>query len=122
MKSFFRYLPALFFVALTTFTILALIPAPAVPQVIQFWDKAQHAVSFAVLTVIGCCAFVRRVRIVSIGLLAHGALIEILQAALTTTRFGDVLDWFADGIGILVGVSVYLLVVSRFVGRFQFRN
>jgi len=122
MKPFFRYLPQLFFVALASVTILALIPGPSVPPAIQFWDKAQHAWAFAVLALIGCCAFPPRIRLVFVGLLAHGALIEILQATLTTTRTGDVLDWFADGVGILVGVSVYLLVVSRFVGRFQFRN
>jgi len=122
MKSIFRYLPALFFLALASVTVLALIPGPSVPSVIQFWDKAQHALAFGVLVIIGCCAFPPRIRLVFVGLLAHGALIEILQATLTTTRTGDVLDWFADGVGILVGVSVYLLVVSRFVGRFQFRN
>ena len=122
MNVFSRYASALFFVALGCVTVLALIPGPAVPHVIQFWDKAQHASAFTVLAVLGCCAFPRRSRLVAVGLLAHGALIEILQATLTTTRTGDVLDWFADSVGILIGVVFYLLVVSRFVGRFQFRN
>jgi len=115
-----RYLPHLFFLALVLFTILALIPAPSVPQAIQFWDKAQHTLAFAVLAVIGCCAFPSRVKLVAVGLLVHGALIEVLQSTLTTTRFGDIFDWFSDAIGILVGGSFFLLVLSRFVARFRY--
>jgi len=114
MKPLLRYLPQVFFASLALVTILALIPAPSVPQVVQFWDKAQHALAFAGLASIGCCAFPHRVRLVFIGLLLHGALIEVLQGTLTTTRFADVFDWFADGVGVLIGVGFFLLALRRF--------
>ena len=113
MKQFLRYLPQLFFFGLVLVTILALIPAPSVPQAIQFWDKSQHALAFAALAITGCGAFPQRVKLVCIGLLTHGALIEVLQSTLTTTRFGDVFDWLADGVGVLVGVSIYLYVLPK---------
>ena len=115
-----RYLPHLFFLTLVLVTILALIPAPSVPQAVQFWDKAQHALAFAVLAVTGCCAFPSRARLVTAGLLVHGALIEVLQSTLTTTRFGDIYDWYSDALGILVGFGFFVLVVSRFAARFQY--
>ena len=122
-RAFIPYLPHLFFfVGLTLFTILALIPAPSVPQAIQFWDKAQHALAYAVLAVSGCCAFPSRTRRVAVGLLMHGALIEVMQYALTTTRFGDIADWFADVFGILVGVAFFRLLVPGIIRLLQFRN
>ena len=117
MKRSFPYLPQLFFTCVALVTALALIPSPSVPQAVQFWDKAQHALAFAALASIGCCAFPQRVRLVFIGLLLHGALIEVLQGTLTTTRFADVFDWFADGIGVLIGVSFFLLALRRFADR-----
>ena len=124
-RTFFGYAhypPQFFFASLVLVTILALIPAPAVPQVVQFWDKAQHALAFAALASLGCYAFPQRVRLVFIGLLLHGALIEALQGTLTTTRFADVYDWFADGIGVLIGVSFFLLAARRFAGRPLYRD
>ena len=118
-RTLFRYLPHLFFVALVLATILALIPAPSVPQSVQFWDKAQHALAYAVLAVTGCAAFPSRARLVALGLLVHGALIEVLQATLTTTRFGDVADWFADTLGILAGVVFVVWVAPFVISRLQ---
>lgn len=113
MNLFSRYAPALFFATLGCVTILALMPGPTVPHAIQFWDKAQHALAFSVLAILGCCAFPRRSAHVAIGLLAHGALIEILQATLTTTRTGDVLDWLADSVGISLGLALYLMAAAK---------
>lgn len=119
MRLLLRYMPQLFFFGLALVTLLALIPGTAVPTAVQFWDKAQHSIAFAALTISGCLAFPHQVRTVCIGLLAHGAVIEIVQATLTATRFGDVEDWLADGIGVLVGVSLYLYVSPKLAGRLQ---
>lgn len=119
MKLFFRCLPQLFFAGLALLTILSLIPSTAVPSAFVFWDKAQHSLGYVALSVTGYLAFPQRVLLVFIGLLAHGAVIEILQATLTTTRFGDVLDWFADGTGVLVGVVFYRYVLPKPKGTLQ---
>lgn len=119
MKRFFRYMPQLFFTVLALVTILSLIPSTSVPQAVQFWDKAQHALGYVALAVTGCLAFPQRVTSVAVGLLAHGAVIEVLQGTLTTTRFADVFDWFADGTGVLVGVVLYRCVLPKPEGTLQ---
>jgi VanZ family protein len=107
-----RYMPLFFSIGVVLTTILALLPSPSVPQLFQFWDKAQHALAFTVLTITGGLAFPKKVKLVYIGLIMYGALIEIMQSALTTTRFGDVLDWLADGVGVLIGIVAYASVTS----------
>jgi VanZ family protein len=119
MKRLLRYMPQVFFTGLALVTILSLIPSTSVPQSIQFWDKAQHALGYVALSVTGCLAFPQRMMPVFIGLLAHGAVIEILQGTLTTTRFGDVSDWFADGTGVLAGVAFCRFVLPKAKGTLQ---
>ena len=116
MKRFLRYMPQVFFAGLALVTILSLIPSTAVPQAFQFWDKAQHALGYVTLSITGCLAFPRHVMLVSTGLLAHGAAIEIMQTTLTTTRYGDAFDWLADGIGILAGFVIYRYALSKPAG------
>ena len=106
-------MPQVFFLGLALVTILSLIPSASVPQALQFWDKAQHALGYVALSMTGCLAFPQRVMPVFIGLLAHGAAIEIMQATLTTTRYGDVFDWLADGIGILAGFVIYRYALPK---------
>lgn len=106
-------MPQLFFTGLALVTILSLIPGSAVPSTFHFWDKAQHALGYVALAVTGCLAFPQRAVLVCFGLLAHGAIIEVVQGTLTTTRFGDVLDWFADATGILAGLVIYHCVAPK---------
>ena len=100
-------LPLLFWLSVGLVSVLALIPSTAVPQAFHFWDKAQHGLAYAGLAMSGYLAFPLKLKRVFIGLIAHGALIEIMQSALTTTRFGDPLDWLADAIGVVFGLMVY---------------
>lgn len=102
-----RTLPFIFWFGVLFVTVLALIPSTAVPQAINFWDKAQHALAFAVLALTGYLAYPAMIQRVGIGLVAHGALIEIVQATLTTTRFGDAFDWLADTIGVVTAFILY---------------
>ena len=92
-------------------------PGTSVPPVLQFWDKAQHALAFTLLTLTGAVAFPDKTRWVYVGLMLYGGLIEILQATLTTTRFGDVMDWVADGIGVLAGVAIHVILLSNLRAR-----
>ncbi len=107
-----RYMPLFFSIGVVLATILALLPSTSVPHAFQFWDKAQHALAFTVLTITGGLAFPKKVKLVYIGLIMYGALMEIMQSALTTTRFGNVLDWLADGVGVLIGIVVYASLAS----------
>ncbi len=81
--------------------VLALMPSvPHRPTV--GWDKANHLLAFAVLAWLGCHAYPQRMVSVLSGLLAYGALIEILQS-FTTFRSADWHDLLADGVGLLLG-------------------
>jgi VanZ family protein len=90
-----------FAVGLVLVMALALMP-PQVPMPTTGWDKANHALAFAVLAVLGCAAYPRRMAVVLIGLLAYGGLIELLQG-LTPHRTSEWLDVGADGVGLVVG-------------------
>jgi VanZ family protein len=63
------------------------------------WDKANHALAFFVLALLGAAAYPRRWRRVLLWLLAYGALIEVLQG-LTGWRDAEWLDLLADGVGL----------------------
>lgn len=74
------------------------------PEAFDIWDKAQHAVAFAVMAGLGLLSYPYTGRKVALGLVAYGALIEVVQS-LTGWRVGDWQDWLADCIGLAM---VYL--------------
>ena len=96
--------------------VLVLSLMPTVPHMPSTgWDKANHLLAFAVLAWLGSQAYPLRVASVLIGLLAYGALIEILQS-FTTYRFADWHDLLADGLGLLVGWLI-TLTQQRYRGQ-----
>ena len=104
-----RAMPFVFCFGLVLATVLLLMPSYAVPKAFDFYDKAQHVLMFASLTMAGLLAFPQRVKTTVLGLVFHGGLMEVLQSVLTTTRHGDWFDWLADSVGIAVGLGVYWL-------------
>jgi VanZ family protein len=95
------YARRVFAVCLVVVMIAALLP----PQIIGSplgWDKANHAVTFAMLAMLGCGSYSDRKVQVLIGLLAYGVLIEVLQS-FTDYRSAEVLDVVADAVGIAIG-------------------
>ena len=90
-----------FAVGLVLMLVVALLP-PQVPMFSTGWDKANHALAFAILAVLGLASYPRRMALVLIGLLAYGGLIELLQG-LTPYRTAEWLDVGADGVGLAVG-------------------
>jgi VanZ family protein len=103
------FMPLVFGFGLILATVLLLMPSYAVPKAFDFYDKAQHVLMFATLTMSGLMAFPQRVKKVVWWLVAYGGLMEVLQSLLTTTRHGDWFDWQADSVGVAVGLGVYLL-------------
>jgi VanZ family protein len=104
-----RGMPCVFGFGLILTTVLLLMPSYAVPKAFDFYDKAQHSLVFVTLSLTGLLAFSDRLKAVCLGLCLYGGLMEVLQSTVTTTRHGDVVDWFADTLGIVVGLSAYLL-------------
>jgi len=89
--------------------VMAFIPITDIPSAFSLWDKAQHALAFTVLTIAGSLAYPKLTKVVYIGLVLYGAAIELIQSTLTTTRFGEVSDLLADGVGIAIGFAVYFV-------------
>ncbi|MGM9428574.1 VanZ family protein [Hydrogenophaga sp. MI9] len=96
-----------FWAACATVGVLSLTPVDRLPpQIFDIWDKAQHAAGFAGLAFLGRLAYPRRMPGLLAGLLLYGALIEVAQAA-TGWRHGDVNDWLADAVGVLMGTAMF---------------
>ena len=102
----------MFWLALLIFTILFLVPTPYLPDdaLFHWWDKAQHALVFAGLMILGVIAYPKEIIKVASGLLIYGASIEVIQS-LTGWRSGDLLDWYADAIGVvLIWITLILFI------------
>ena len=86
---------------------LSLMPLEHLPsEATLVWDKAQHALGFSGLTVLGLMAYPRHSGRLAIGLLAVGAFIEATQH-LTGWRQGDLRDLVANAVGIALVVLMH---------------
>lgn len=103
-----RLLRAAFVIALVAVFVLALLPPPPVPEVVNSQDKAGHFVVFAGLGLLGLAAWPRHAATLIVALLAYGALIEVAQM-LTALRQAETLDWLADAAGIATAVVLRAL-------------
>ena len=70
--------------------------------IFDWWDKAQHALSFLVLTCLGLLAYPKSGWRMVIGMLAFGVLIEFLQY-FTGYRYAELSDFLADLTGVTLG-------------------
>ena len=102
-----------FVVALVVIFVLAMIPLPTIPVVVDFQDKVEHCGAFAVLMLMGWAGWPSRTMRVAGGLVLYGLLIEVAQDQLTTNRVGDPLDWLADSLGIVIGLGLIRLLTLR---------
>lgn len=106
-----------FVVALVVIFVLAMIPQPVVPTVVDFQDKFEHCTAFAVLMLMGWAGWPTRTIRLGIGLIGYGVLIEVAQHTLTTNRVGDPQDVLADSVGVVVGLLlVRQLAMRRLAG------
>lgn len=88
-------------------------PINALPVgVFDWWDKAQHALGFTVLSIFGIFSYPSSRFPVLIGLIAFGAAIEVAQAAIGW-RYGDWGDLMADAIGVFSGYFLARVLVRR---------
>lgn len=102
-----------FWFCLAAVTVLSLMPTEFLPPpVFSLWDKAQHALGFVGLAVLGLLAYPQRPWLLAAGLLFFGGAIELAQAA-TGWRHGDWFDLLADAVGIVLGAALSQLQASR---------
>ena len=91
---------SLFWLCLATVLVLALMPIA--PRTGIGWDKANHALAFAVLLGLGRWSYPGRIVPLLVALLAFGTLIEVLQS-LTSYRTAEWADLLADAVGLGLG-------------------
>ena len=115
-----KYRVSLFLIA--AILTVCIIPLPETPMDdVPMMDKWTHFVMFGVLSLCIIAEYVYWHRkpkardVVLGGMLlpfALGGLIELVQAYCTGgNRSGDVMDWLADGIGVLIGAAIGSLLV-----------
>ncbi len=105
----------IFVLAALTILYLSVMPNPPVPQSgILSWDKAQHALAYALLALLAGWALLplasspmRVWRYALIFSLGYGVLMEVLQASITSRRNGDIADILANAVG---GLMIYGLM------------
>ncbi|MBK9363989.1 MAG: VanZ family protein [Rubrivivax sp.] len=109
-----RWWRALLALLLLAVAWLAFSPAPP-PQADTGWDKANHALAFAVLAAVAELAVwphPARRWLTVVGLLAYGALIEGVQSRLPP-RSGEWSDLAADAAGIAIGLLLAAPLLRR---------
>ena len=105
LSGFGMAVAALYFIA----------PVDGPPPSIPFQDKIFHAVSFACLTGPGVLVLPRRYLWFWVAhMAALGGGIELVQARAGEGRSGDVLDFAADLVGIVVALVIGRWLRSRF--------
>lgn len=98
----------LFALACAVIAWLSLSPTESLPQGLTFWDKAEHALAYLGLALVGAFAFPTRLGRLAVGLFLGGVGVEVLQSTMGLGRQGDALDALANSIGILAGLSLVL--------------
>jgi VanZ family protein len=113
---------AAFAVACCVIAWLSLSPTEALPQGLTFWDKAEHALAYLALSLLGAWAFSGRLGRLAVALFLGGVGVEILQSTMGLGRQGDPWDAVANSTGIAVGLLVALLVRNWAARRLQRRG
>ncbi len=106
---------------------LSLDPDPYLPKEGPLsWDKAQHALAYAVLTLLGGWALLPMVkgalrawRWAMIFAVSYGVLLEMAQAIFTKYRRAQMGDALADAVGALAVFFVARLLIVRMENRKQ---
>jgi VanZ family protein len=87
---------------------LSLSPAEALPQGLTFWDKAEHALAYLALSLLGAWTFPNRLGRLAAGLFLGGVGVVILQSTMGLGRQGDAWDAVANSTGIAAGLLLAL--------------
>ncbi len=94
------------YLAMVAVTVLALLPIEHLQMpVFDWWDKAQHALAFVVLTGWALLLWPHAAMRVALGMLAYGAGLEVAQWAVGW-RFAEWADLAADAVGVFVAWSL----------------
>jgi len=107
---------AIYGLAVAIVLYMCLAPNKDVPGSGLIWDKAAHAITWAILAGSGYVLAPRRLRAITVFAVGLGAAIEVAQATMGFGRDGDWKDWAADSLGVAVALGIYLALRRR-LGR-----
>lgn len=93
--------------AIAGVVVLSLVPPPDLGKLPEHSDKLEHVLAYAVLAAGAEQLYARRLALFSacVCLALMGIALEHAQGALTTTRMMDARDAWANGIGVMIGLS-----------------
>lgn len=120
--QFIKAAEALFRVLLATTTVFivvcAMTPLAERVPLATYWDKLNHAVAFATLTLLGTLSFpTKKPVILAPILLILGVLIELVQLIPSLKRSAEFGDVLADAVGIAVGyigINILRFAATRY--------
>lgn len=96
----------LFWIALFSSYILAILPQESAPSIHGLNDKAHHLFAFVVLGVLLRLGYTINYWIAFLMLVGYGAFIEFSQF-FTINRSAEVEDILADTVGVFIGLKLY---------------
>ncbi|TDO98860.1 hypothetical protein DFP79_1273 [Marinomonas balearica] len=86
-----------------------LLPADELPPV-PGGDKLHHIVGFGGWALLSCFGPFRRFLAYAMFMILWGGIIELIQPYVN--RYGEWLDFFADGVGVVLVLAITLLIKS----------
>jgi|GEM_PF-366317 len=106
----YKTIPQLIFIlCFSLLTYLLLMEMAPATDGSLYKDKIQHVIAFGGVAFWGLLAIPGYPKATLFGLTVFGAVMEVLQGILTTTRQPSVYDWLADVVGILLAWGVAVL-------------
>ncbi|HEV2532606.1 VanZ family protein [Phenylobacterium sp.] len=88
---------------------MCLAPSTSLPNS-HLWDKAEHAIAWAVLAAVGLVLFPGQPAAILVFTLTFGIAVEVLQGALPFGRDMDWKDWVADCVGVAAAFAVWFAI------------
>ena len=100
------YFRGFFWISLLGSYIAAVLPQDLAPVIGTLSDKTHHVLAFFILGILLSLAYEMKYRVTFLFLLFYGIFIEVSQL-FAINRCGEVMDVFADLIGIVIGITLY---------------
>jgi VanZ family protein len=104
----------MFWLAFAAISVIALLPGPAAPPRLLGTDKIEHAAAFLVLTLLAAFGW-RSLPLwfISLAMINHGLLIELIQASPILQRTMSLADLAADAVGIVLALLLVTILGFR---------
>ena len=110
------YIRGLFWFAFIGSYVAAVLPQDLAPVIGSLGDKTHHILAFFILGILLSLAYEMKYRYTFLFLLLYGIFIEVSQL-FAINRCAEVMDVFADLIGIVIAISLYTFLKKSILCR-----